>query len=575
MKISIAKTAGFCMGVQRAVELALDASNSHNLPIYTYGPLIHNPQVLSLLQEKGISILDEIPEKGAGTVLIRAHGVPPDTKNSFENAGFDVIDATCPRVIKVQTIIQKHAQKGYASIIIGDKDHPEVTGLLGYAQENGIVIDRIHDLKALPAFEKAIIVAQTTQNTLFYDAVKKWASREHRHYKVFDTICDSTERRQGEAKRLAESVDAVVVVGGHNSGNTQRLAEVVREAGKPAFHIETEAELDISGLADAENIGITAGASTPNWIIKKIFRAIEALPFNKEPEWKKRLFAVQRFLLLTNLYVALGAGCLCFACTTLQGIEKPFPYIIISFLYILSMHTLNNLTGIKEARYNDPDRAAFYENNKILLTLMALISGASGLSVAAGMGMFPFILLFIMSIMGLSYNLKIIPDFVKGFKFRRIRDIPGSKTILISLAWGVVSALLPVLSESGIIQMNSMPVFIWAAAMVFIRTGFFDVLDMQGDRIVGKETIPILFGKDLTMIILNSLAITCFIVLFMSAKLGVFPKLGFLLLICPAFLFIIITAHKRGFMLPGIRLEFLTETQFIMAGIVTLVSVFI
>lgn len=269
MKISIAKTAGFCMGVQRAVELALDASNAHKPPIFTFGPLIHNPQVLSLLQEKGISVLNNIPEKGTGTVLIRAHGVPPDTKLNFEKAGFKVIDATCPRVIKVQTIIRKHAQEGYASIIIGDKDHPEVTGLLGYAGEHGIVVDRIHDLEALPFFEKAIIVAQTTQNTLFYDAVKKWAAHEHKHYKVFDTICDSTERRQAEAKRLAESVDAVVVVGGYNSGNTKRLAEVVQEAGKPAFHIETEAELDIKSLAEVNHIGITAGASTPNWIIKK------------------------------------------------------------------------------------------------------------------------------------------------------------------------------------------------------------------------------------------------------------------------------------------------------------------
>ncbi|MDM8538407.1 4-hydroxy-3-methylbut-2-enyl diphosphate reductase [Desulfobacterales bacterium HSG17] len=339
MKISIAKTAGFCMGVQRAVELALDASHAHKPPIYTFGPLIHNPQVLNLLEEKGISVLDTIPEKGTGTVLIRAHGVPPDTKMLFENAGFTVIDATCPRVIKVQTIIRKHAQKGYASIIIGDKDHPEVVGLLGYAEDKGIVVDRIHDLEVLPSFEKAIIVAQTTQNTLFYDAVKKWAAHEHRHYKVFDTICDSTERRQAEAKRLAESVDAVVVVGGYNSGNTQRLAEVVQEAGKPAFHIETEAELDVKSLADVNQIGITAGASTPNWIIKKIYRSIEALPFNKEPAWKKHLFAIQRFLLLTNIYVALGAGCLCYACTSLQGIQKPFPYIVISFLYITVHYT--------------------------------------------------------------------------------------------------------------------------------------------------------------------------------------------------------------------------------------------
>jgi 4-hydroxy-3-methylbut-2-enyl diphosphate reductase len=129
MKISIAKSSGFCMGVRRAVEMVLDASTEHLAPICTYGPLIHNPQVLKHLAEKGIRILNEMPDSGAGIVLIRAHGVPPDTKAKLKNAGFDVLDATCPRVIKIQTIIKKHAAQGYASIIIGDKNHPEVVGL--------------------------------------------------------------------------------------------------------------------------------------------------------------------------------------------------------------------------------------------------------------------------------------------------------------------------------------------------------------------------------------------------------------------------------------------------------------
>ena len=146
MKILIAKTSGFCMGVRRAVEMVLDAPDQHANPIFTYGPLIHNPQVLSLLQSKDITILDEIPDQGSGTVLIRAHGVPPTAKQGLKKANFKVIDATCPRVIKVQTIIRKHAKKNYASIIIGDKDHPEVIGLLGYARQKGYVIGTMQEL---------------------------------------------------------------------------------------------------------------------------------------------------------------------------------------------------------------------------------------------------------------------------------------------------------------------------------------------------------------------------------------------------------------------------------------------
>ncbi len=240
MKIIIAKTSGFCMGVRRAVEMVLDAPDQSTKPIYTYGPLIHNPQVLNLLQSKDIRVLDEIPNRGCGTVLIRAHGVPPTAKQHLKEAEFNVIDATCPRVIKVQTIIRKHAKKDYAVIIIGDKDHPEVIGLLGYARDNGHVVGDMEELAALPAFDNAIIVSQTTQNARLLESVINWAAENHPHYKIYNTICDSTERRQAEVQRLAEAVDAVIVVGGYNSGNTRRLAEIARQTGKPTYHIESE-----------------------------------------------------------------------------------------------------------------------------------------------------------------------------------------------------------------------------------------------------------------------------------------------------------------------------------------------
>ena len=231
MKITIAKTAGFCMGVRRAVDLALESANKQTPPIYTYGPLIHNPQVLELLAEKGVGVLDTIPPNGTGTVIVRAHGVPPEAKAKLKTAGFKVVDATCPRVIKVQTIIRKHARLGNATIIIGDENHPEVVGLLGYAGEQRFVVGSMADLKALPNLEKAIIVAQTTQNTTFFNSVKDWVQTHHPHYMVFDTICDSTQKRQDEITSLAKTADAVVVVGGHNSGNTQRLAELARQGG--------------------------------------------------------------------------------------------------------------------------------------------------------------------------------------------------------------------------------------------------------------------------------------------------------------------------------------------------------
>ncbi len=556
------------MGVRRAVEMVIDSPGEKDQPIYTFGPLIHNPQVLSLLEEKGIQVLTDIPEHGSGTVLIRAHGVPPDTKYRLKNAGFDVIDATCPRVIKVQTIIRKHAKKGYASIILGDRDHPEITGLLGHAGEKGVVVGSLEELESLPAFDQAIIVAQTTQNTRLFDSVRHWATEKHPHYKIFDTICDSTERRQAEVKRLAGEVDAVIVVGGLHSGNTRRLTEIAAESGKPAYHIETEEDLDqveLKEIAANRFIGITAGASTPNWVIKRVYRSLEALRFKRARGWHRLLFTLQRTLLLTNIYVSIGAGCLCFACSKLLGIENNI-YVVISMLYVQSMHTLNHLTGGKSDRFNDPGRAQFYVKHLYALTALAVISGAAGLMLAYTTGPVPFLVLLVMSLLGLSYNLRIIPGFLLANRYRRLRDLPGSKTFLIALAWGIVTTLFPFLSVTGTLQIGPVLVFVWATGLVFVRTAFFDALDMQGDRIVGKETIPILLGEKNTLRLLKQILLVVLAGMLLSTVLGLVSSVGYVLTVCPLFLAAVLLAYERDLMIPGVRLEFLLETNFLVAG---------
>jgi 4-hydroxy-3-methylbut-2-enyl diphosphate reductase len=571
MKITIAKTAGFCMGVRRAVELALDAAHKRPGPIYTFGPLIHNPQVLDLLKEKGISVLSEIPEKATGTAIIRAHGVPPESRDGLKKAGFTVLDATCPRVIKVQTIIKKHAREGYAIIIIGDEDHPEVVGLLGYAGESGHVVDSMEKLEALPGFDKAIIVAQTTQNTSFFDEVRAWAAETHPPYKVYETICDSTQKRQDEISRLARDVDAVVVVGGHTSGNTQRLAQIARQSGKPAQAVETEAELDPEVLLAAKSVAITAGASTPNWVTNRVYRAIENLSDTRHPGLKAVVFKIQRLLLLTSIYVAIGAASLCYTCNHLQGSPRHRPYMMMAFLYVLSMHLLNNLTGRADDRYKDPERAKFHTRNQPLLTLLALGAGAGGLITAFTLGWRPFLILLIMSAAGLLYNIKMVPAGPGGRHYRSIRDIPGSKTVLISLAWGMVTALLPCMAEPDCRNPGPMVVFIGAVGMVFVRTAFFDILDMQADRIVGRETIPILMGEKSVMTLLKAICCAIVALLFIAGATGWVSSLAFFLSICPASLYAILWAYERGYLLPSNRLEFLVETHFILAGVITLV----
>ena len=280
MEIQIGKYAGFCMGAQRAVDMVLKISaNENGTPISTFGPLIHNSQVMNLLAQKGITTLSEIPEKGSGIAVIRAHGVQPGVKQRLQQAGFEVVDATCPRVVHIQDIIQTHSARGFASIIVGDRTHPEIEGLLGYAAGGkGHVVETLEEIQALPAFGQAVVVAQSTQDVALYRKVRQWVAENHPHYQVFDTICDSTERRQAEIVGLAGNVDLLLVVGDRNSGNTRRLYEVASTTGKPAILIETEKDLELLDremIAFAGRIGITAGASTPDWVVREVRRELK------------------------------------------------------------------------------------------------------------------------------------------------------------------------------------------------------------------------------------------------------------------------------------------------------------
>jgi len=565
MKLLVAKTAGFCMGVRRAVDMVLDASNLSKEPIYTYGPLIHNPQVLEMLEKKNIYKIETVPEKGAGIVLVRAHGVPPEDERALKDAGFTVINATCPRVVRVQVIINKFAQKGYSTIIVGDEKHPEVVGLLGYAKKKGHAITSMDQFVKLPKFENAVVVAQTTQNTEFYNDIKAWCQTNASHYKVFDTICGSTQKRQNEIRQLAQSSDAVIVVGGKQSGNTKRLAQIASETGKPAIHIEDVSEIDYPVFSSAKSIAITAGASTPNWIITDAYNKIDSTLKKRHPI-KNMLFKFRDFLLKTNMMAAIGAGFLTYACSVLQGISQSYHYALISMLYVLSMHILNHLFTIKSDMYNHPERAQFYDKNKRYLSILALFSGLAGLYLSYMSGPVSFMILLIMTLFGLSYNLKVIPMKSDKKRIGKLRDTPGSKTILMTLAWGTVTCLLPAVShQSGVFPATI--VFLFAAGLVFSRTAFFDVLAIQGDRITGKETIPILLGERLSFKLINYVLIADICLMCLTFFSDLLINRAFLLAIIPLVMLLLIRFFKKDSLISGVHREFIIEFVFPAAGL--------
>ncbi len=279
-KIIMAKSAGFCWGVSRAFEkvLKIVEENSQDKPVFTYGPLIHNPQAVSLLEEKGVQVLHEIPENLQGTLIIRTHGLPPEDRRKIENSGATICDATCPDVGIIQGKVRKHLRQGYSIIIIGDREHPEVKALLGFAEESGTCVNSAKEVDTLPdKTNKVCVVSQSTQQYGKFEELVALIKQKYPQAVVYDTICRSTGLRQQEVRELAKEVDAMVVVGGRNSSNTNRLAEIAREMGSHTFLVETDRELTPEDFRDFDTIGVTAGASTPKWVIEQVVARLKQL----------------------------------------------------------------------------------------------------------------------------------------------------------------------------------------------------------------------------------------------------------------------------------------------------------
>ncbi len=268
MKIVTAKRAGFCFGVKRALDITLDIAKKDKKGVYTLGPLIHNPQVIEKLKNEAIVPIDDIEDKNIKSLIIRTHGIPYYLYDTIRSQGVNIIDATCPFVKKAQQYAQHLKESGYQVVILGDMNHPEVRGIMSYAGEDVIVIDNSTVLPRLKS--KVGIVVQTTQPI---ESLKKLLSNIIAHVKevkVYNTICSSTALRLKETEDMARVVDAMVVVGGKNSANTTQLTNLCKSLGVRTYHVETASEIDSAWFKDIKKVGITAGASTPHWIISEV-----------------------------------------------------------------------------------------------------------------------------------------------------------------------------------------------------------------------------------------------------------------------------------------------------------------
>jgi len=276
MKVVVARHAGICYGVERALKMAAEAATTTDR-VATLGPLIHNPQAVAALQERGVGVASSLDEIEQGTVVIRSHGVDPAVIEQAEQKGLAVVDATCPFVRAAHTCAAELAASGYAVVIVGESDHPEVEGILAHAGGEAVIVERAADLPARLPRRIGVVVQTTQQLDTLRDVVDDLLPRTA-ELRVCNTICSATAKRQTAAAELAEEVDVIVVVGGHNSGNTTRLTEICRARNPRTHHVETAAELDPAWFKGASVVGVSAGASTPDEQIQGVISAIESIP---------------------------------------------------------------------------------------------------------------------------------------------------------------------------------------------------------------------------------------------------------------------------------------------------------
>lgn len=267
---------GFCMGVKAVIQIVEgEIEKENSKPLFTYGPLIHNRLVVDKLHDSGVGEIESPEEADGGTLVIRAHGIHPAVREEFRDAGYRIVEGTCPRVLKSQNTVSRYSAEGWNIIIVGDKNHGEVRAIEGCAEKYSTILTE-EEAKVVDVPDNTLVIAQTTLSKEEYDKISGILKSRNPGIKIVKSICPATRQRQSSLKDMIEKVQAVVVVGGKNSANTRRLYLTARKSGIPCWHVEDVDELP-EELKMYDRVGITAGASTPDWVIDNIERAIEEM----------------------------------------------------------------------------------------------------------------------------------------------------------------------------------------------------------------------------------------------------------------------------------------------------------
>ena len=500
MKVIVAKTAGFCWGVRRAMDAVLEASTRSKAgPVQTLGPLIHNPQALELIGRRGVAVADSPEQVRDGTVVIRAHGIPIQAlrglKERQQKGALAIVNATCPEVAKVHSKIKKWSPKGYFTVILGTHGHAESVAHQSFAEHGSTIVANMLEAQALPAehLEKVLIVAQTTFTTKDFQEISDSIRARAGACIVENTICEDTWMRQEEARDLARTVDYVIVVGGKASSNTKHLAELARHYGKPVQYVEIASEMDLTALQGTETVGVMAGASTPTWLVEEVVDVLEQHGHGPE-----KVTRILNTAFGTPLKLAVGAAFLTLGIHAWTGLPLSWQYPFITAAYVLAMYLLTPYLDPLGLGSKGPARARLLERSRTFLVTVALASLLCAFIVAGTLGLGSVLVVGGASLFGLVYKKRI----VVGGQNYSLKSIPGSKDILVAVALAVVALALPLWHDGRAWGPRAWAAVLLVSSMVFARTTIYNLRDMQNDQILGKETLPILLGRRTTKILL-------------------------------------------------------------------------
>jgi len=487
------------MGVRKAVLRIVDEINSSEDEILVYGPLIHNPQTIRILDKRGVKTIYNLDTIKNKTVAIRTHGIPLESLRKIKKQAGRYINLTCPRVARVQGIVKKYSDNGYYTIIIGDPDHAEVESIKSYASSGVTVIPSPDNIDFIQKADKYIVVAQTTLNKAVYSEITALIDKSYNNVIFCNTICDSTHSRQDDVtSAINNGIDALVVVGGKNSANTNRLASIGRDNNIKTFHVETEEELVEDDFRDVAHVLVTAGASTPGWVINNVLEKLFDINYKNKRMIINIAKSFFEFTIRTNIISSIASAFMTMLFEWALGVWSGFKLPAISAMYVFSMYSVNNYFAKSSLKESNPFKYKLHKKNSVLIIIITLLFLLISQYLIFTFSLKLIVVYYILLVTGILYTTPMVRKFVQNLP-RNVQIIYKMKSMIATSGWILICSLpiwmIPVdIFTSKIIII--LTVFTFAAYMIITRNLLHDIIGYHGDLIIGSNTLPLSIGMN-------------------------------------------------------------------------------